>query len=125
MVAISAVPTGLLTRGDGTRATHGAGARTGAWARSRFTPFHGATFRMTGGAEKVDVVLAEIRDLNPVSRPADEKRFSLVFTAARDHPPVNGIRRFRNDRFGEIEMFVSPIGHSTESLRYQVIVNRL
>jgi hypothetical protein len=117
LVAISAVPVGLLTRGSPRRA--------GMWTRSRFMPFVGATFRMTGGGEKADVVLAEISDLSPVLRPADEKRFSLLFTGARDHPPADGIRNFSNDEFGEIDMFVSPIGRRTGSLSYQVIVNRL
>jgi hypothetical protein len=95
------------------------------WARSRFTPFVGATFRVTGGETNVDVVLAEVRDLRPVLRAADEKRFSLLFTAARQHVPADGIRTFRNHAFGAIDMFVSPVGPGTEPLRYQVVINRL
>jgi hypothetical protein len=95
------------------------------WARSRFTPFVGATFRLTGGPEDVDAVLAEVRDLSPVLRPADEKRFSLMFSAARNHTPVNGIRTFRHDDFGSIDMFVSPVGPIAQSVRYQVVINRL
>jgi hypothetical protein len=88
-------------------------------------PFRGATFRMTGGGESADVMLADVRDLSPVLRPADEQRFLLLFTAARDHQPANGIRKFRNGDFGEIDLFVSPIGQNAESLNYQVIINRL
>jgi hypothetical protein len=117
MAALIAMPAGLLT--------YWATARAGPWARSRFVPFRGATFAMTGGGGKVGVVLTDIRDLRPVLRPADEKRFMLLFTAARDHKPADGIRRFRNDNFGEIDLFVSPIGQSAESLTYQVIINRL
>ncbi len=117
LVAVSAVPVGLLRRVGLTRA--------GPWARSRFVPFVGAAFRMTGGGEHVDVVLAEVRDLNPVLHAAYEKRFSLLFRAVSEHPPADGIRRFRNDEFGEIDMFVSAIGHGTETAKYQVVINRL
>lgn len=117
LAALSAVPAGLLTRG--------AVARGGPWARSRFMPFVGATFRMTGAGHKVDVVLDDVRDLKPALRPADEKRFLLLFSAARDHEPADGIRRFRNAKFGQIDLFVSPIGPGSESVNYQVIINRL
>lgn len=96
-----------------------------AWARSRFTPFVGATFRMTDGHDAVDVVLTEVADLDPVQRAGDEKRFALLFAAAHDHPEADGIRTFRRAGFGEIDMFVSPAGRRTRPFRYQVIVNRL
>src|SRR5271168_2154749 len=51
------------------------------WARSRFTPFLGSTFRMTGAGDDADVVLTEISDLRPVARANDNQRFALLFTA--------------------------------------------
>jgi len=80
---------------------------------------------MTDGHDHVDVVLTEVADLDPVLRTGDEKRFMLLFAAARNHTLVDGIRTFRHPGFGEIDMFVSPVGPRTASLRYQVIVNRL
>jgi hypothetical protein len=95
------------------------------WGRSRFTPFRGATFQMASGTDAVDVVLTEISELKPVLRPDDEKRFALLFVAARDHAPADGIRTFRRAGFGEIDLFVSPVGRPVNAVHYQAIVNRL
>jgi hypothetical protein len=102
------------------------GAAAGSqWLRSRFTPFAGETFRMTDGHANVDVVLTDVMDLDPVLRSNDEKRFVLVFAAAHSHPLADGIRKFRHPGFGEVDMFVSPVGRRIDPIRYQVIVNRL
>ena len=125
-VVLSAAPVGSLARAaTASRSLNRAAPPGTPWARSRFAPFQGATFQMTGGEEDVDVVLAEVGDLRPVRRPGDEKRFSLMFTAARGHAPADGIRKFRNKDFGEIDLFVSPVGRTTTHLDYQVIINRL
>lgn len=102
-----------------------AAAAAPALSRSRFTPFVGSAFQMTHGREHVDVVLTEVGDLTPVLQSGDEKRFALFFAAARADAPADGIRTFRNSDFGELDLFVSPVGRSADSLRYQVIVNRL
>jgi hypothetical protein len=80
---------------------------------------------MTGGGEDVNVVLTDVRELSPVRRPGDEDRYSLLFAAARGRVPADGIRRFRNEDFGQIDMFVSPTGQRTGPVNYQVIINRL
>jgi hypothetical protein len=95
------------------------------WSRSRFAPFRGSTFRMTGAGEDVDVVLTEINDLRPVLRVNDERRFALLFVASPSEAPANGIRTFGHDDFGDIALFVSPVGRVAGALRYQAIINRL
>ena len=95
-----------------------------AWARSRFTPFRGATFRMTGAGDDVSVVLTDISDLSPVVRPGDEKRFALMFVAPISHSAADGIRTFSRDGFGHIDLFVSPVGRSVMARHYQAIINR-
>lgn len=98
--------------------------RPRAWARSRFTAFRGATFRMTGAGDDVRVVLAEISDLRPAVRPDDEDRFSLMFVAPGSHSAADGIRKFSRPGFGEINLFVSPVGRSAKVRHYQAIINR-
>ena len=95
------------------------------WARSRFTPFLGSTFHMTGAGDDVDVVLTEISDLRPVARSDDDRRFALLFTAPRGHGPADGTRTFSRGGFGAIDLFVSPVGAGTEARHYQAIINRL
>jgi hypothetical protein len=102
-----------------------AAAARSPWARSRFTPFLGSTFRMTGaGDDDADVVLTEISDLRPAS--ADNgQRFALLFTAPHAHGPTDGTRTFSHDGFGAIDLFISPVGAGTGARHYEAIINRL
>ncbi|HEY6787404.1 MAG TPA: hypothetical protein VI365_08835 [Trebonia sp.] len=95
------------------------------WARSRFTPFLGSTFRMTGAGDDADVVLTEISDLRPAARANDNQRFALLFTAAHGHGPADGTRTFTRAGFGAIDLFVSPVGAGAEARHYEAIINRL
>jgi hypothetical protein len=95
------------------------------WARSRFTPFLGSTFRMTGAGDDADVVLTEISDLRPAPRANDSQRFALLFTAAHGHGPADGTRTFTRAGFGAIDLFVSPVGAGTGTRHYEAIINRL
>jgi len=94
------------------------------WARSRFTPFLGSSFRMTGAGDDADVVLTEISDLRPAARANDERRFALLFTAPHGHGPADGTRTFSRPGFGAIDLFVSPVGAGTGARHYEAIINR-
>jgi len=94
------------------------------WARSRFAPFLGSTFRMTGAGADVDVVLTEISDLRPAAKANDDQRFALLFTAPRGHGPADGTRTFSRGGFGAIDLFVSPVGAGAEVRHYEAIINR-
>jgi hypothetical protein len=121
LALLSAMPV-TLARAAGARAA------TSPWARSRFTPFLGATFAMTGtGGDEVDVVLTGISDLRPVARANDSRRFALLFAAPHDHghAPADGIRTFRRDGFGAIDLFVSAVGAGQQARHYEAIINRL
>jgi hypothetical protein len=94
--------------------------------RSTFIPLQGSTFRMIGeGHHNFDVVLSEINDLNPARRTNDEERFSLVFSAPANRPRVQGIQTFRNDKVGDVEMFVAPIDRGKKALRLESVFNSL
>lgn len=95
------------------------------WDRSRFTPWIGSTFRMSGAGQDVDVVLTEVGDLSPVAKPDDASRFSLVFAAPAGHTRTDGIRTFSRDGFGTMALYVSPVGPDTEDRPYQAVINRL
>ena len=101
-----------------------AAAARSPWARSRFTPFLGSTFRMTGAGDDVDVVLTEIGDLRPVTRADDDRRFALLFAAPRGHGPADGTRTFTRAGFGAIDLFVSPVGSGAGARHYEAIINR-
>ena len=116
LALFSAVP-GALARA--------AAAAKSPWARSRFTPFLGSTFRMTGAGDDADVVLAEISDLRPVARANDDRRFALLFTAPHGHGPADGTRTFTRAGFGSIDLFVSPVGAGAGTRHYEAIINRL
>jgi hypothetical protein len=92
--------------------------------RSRFTPLLGASFRMTGDGQDLDVVLAQISNLTPVMRADDPNRFALLLEAPMDHAPSEGIRTFQNDDFGEVDLFVSPVDRGVEARRYEAVINR-
>jgi hypothetical protein len=94
------------------------------WARSRFVPFLGSAFRMTGAGDDVAVVLTEISDLRPVARANDDRRFSLLFTAPAGHGPADGTRTFSRGGFGAIDLFVSPVGAGAGARHYEAIINR-
>ena len=96
-----------------------------ALTRSTFIPLQGSTFRMSGGGHSFDVVLSEIADLSPSSPSKAEGQFSLVFSAPASRPRVQGIRTFRNDRVGEMSMFVSSIDRGKKALRLESIFNSL
>lgn len=102
-----------------------AGAAQSPWARSRFTPFLGAAFRMTGAGDDADVVLTEISDLRPATRANDRRSFALLFAASHGHGPADGTRTFSRDGFGAIDLFVSPVGAGAEVRHYEAIINRL
>jgi hypothetical protein len=114
LVLLTAVPLSLAARS----------AASAQWGRSRFTPWLGATFRMTGAGDDVDVVLSEIGDLRPVARTQDEARFSLMFSAPAGHAPTSGIRTISRDGFGSIDMFVTPVGPESGDRPYQAVINR-
>jgi hypothetical protein len=93
-------------------------------ARSRFVPVLGSTFRMTGDGHDVDVVLAQITDLSPVLRAADQDRFALLFDVSVGQPLASGIRTFHNDDVGEVSLFVSPVDRGIKAGHYEAIINR-
>jgi hypothetical protein len=115
LVLLAAVPVSLAERS----------AAAGTWARSRFTPWVGSAFRMTGAGDDVNVVLTEIGDLLPVARAQDEARFSLLFAAPAGHTPTDGVRTFSREGFGSIDMFVAPVGPDDADRPYEAIINRL
>jgi hypothetical protein len=115
LALLSAIPVSLAR----------AAAASSPWARSRFTPFLGSTFRMTGAGDDTDVVLTGISDLRPVARANDNRRFALLFTAPHGHGPADGTRTFSHDGFGAIDLFVSPVGAGTGTRHYEAIINRL
>jgi hypothetical protein len=93
--------------------------------RDRFEPLHGSTLRMTGPGTDINVVLAEISDLRPASRPNDPKRFSLLFRAPHGKPRVSGMRTFQHADLGKVDLFVSPVDRGLEATHFEAIVNRL
>lgn len=116
LALLSAIPVSLAR----------AAAASSPWARSRFTPFLGSTFRMTGAGDDTDVVLTEVSDLRPAPRANDSQRFALLFTAAHGHgPAADGTRTFTRAGFGAIDLFVSPVGAGTGARHYEAIINRL
>ena|ERR1700722_13971928 len=115
LALLSAIPVSLAR----------AAAASSPWARSRFTPFLGSTFRITGAGDDTDVVLTEISDLRPVARANDNRRFALLFTAPHGHGPADGTRTFSHDGFGAIDLFISPVGAGTGTRHYEAIINRL
>lgn len=93
-------------------------------ARSFYTPLLGTTFSMSGDGDSFDVVLAEINDLAPIRRAADERRFSLVFTAPVGRPRSQGVRTFRQPHVRDVVLFVSSVDRGVQSVRYEAVVNR-
>jgi hypothetical protein len=100
------------------------GARRASLKRSTFTPLLGDAFRMTGGGDDVEVVLAEINNILSSRQTADDDRFALVFRAPVDHARTEGIRTFRHPKIGHVSMFVAPIDRGVKALRYEAVINR-
>jgi hypothetical protein len=96
-----------------------------ALVRSTFTPLLGATFRMTGGGDDFDVVLAEINDVVPVLRPNDQNRFAAVFSAPAGRQRTQGIRSLYHPNIGHIALFVASVDRGVEASRYEAVVNHV
>jgi hypothetical protein len=99
-------------------------AKRQALTRSRFSSLVGETIRMTGGGDDIAVTLTQVGDLLPVLHRNDPNRFSLLFTVSRSHTPSPGIRTFRHQRLGSVELFVSPVGRGIKAHHYEAVINR-
>jgi hypothetical protein len=92
-------------------------------ARSTCAPLVGSSFQMRGHGGAKEAVLVGIRDLVPVLRPDDEDRFALRFALPPDGLGGDGIRSFRHDRLGVVDLFITDPGN--RSGRFEAVVNRL
>jgi hypothetical protein len=114
----------LLLAGPPAWARSALAARTRPLRRSRFKPVLGATLRMTGGGDDVDVVLAEITDLSPVLRADDEDRFALLLHARGSHRLRAGTKTLRHHDLGAVALFISPVDRGVEPAHYEAVINR-
>jgi len=51
--------------------------------------------------------------------------FSLIFTGPGDRLLPQGTYRFEHDRQGWFDLFMVPVGRGPDTIRYQVVFNRL
>ena len=84
-----------------------------------FRAFHGATFRLRWGDVDVPLVLEEVTAVG--QRPGHRDPFSLVFRG-----PPGGVlpqqqHQLSGDGFGEVEIFLVPIGADGEGVRYEAV----
>lgn len=91
--------------------------------RSRFTPLLGTHVQMSDGASTIRVQLTEIRDLQPVRKANDEKRFSLLFQAPSRPRWPQKIYVFRGAKLAPTALFAVPIGATAGKHYYEVVVN--
>lgn len=79
-------------------------------------------FQVNVGAERFETVLTGVSDLK--TTPAQES-FSLIFQMPENFPAEQGIYRFENTEIGNHEIFVVPIGKTSDGFEFQAVYNLL
>lgn len=116
----------------GARSGPGAGPRGGAgphrptiarplYRRSRFAPYVGRSFLVIDPAGRRSMTLTGVGDL-ALGRPADERSFTLTFTA-EDPGPTQGTFLVRRTGFPATTLFLVP--SDPDRRTYQAIINTL
>lgn len=96
-------------------------ASTGTLARSRFSPYLNATFKMGCSAGTWSVTLVGIGDLQPVLVVGDQKRNRLTFDSSAAGP-AQQVCAFRRSGFATTSLFVVPVDPTHRY--YEAIINR-
>jgi hypothetical protein len=81
-------------------------------------------FRVAQDDGQLDLELIETTDLGPAAAVAARSRaFSLVFRGPRERVLPQETHRLKHDAFGEIEIFLVPIGPDESGMRYEAVFN--
>jgi hypothetical protein len=86
-----------------------------------FLPYVGERFEASGGDPEVPLTLRLIQVENMGKRSGGREPFSLFFEGPPSPSLQQSILRVANAKFGEIEIFLVPIGTSPNGLRYQAV----
>ena len=82
-------------------------------------------FRVDAGGTAVDVELIEVSDLTSRGGPEAARRerapFSIVFRGPRESALLQGMYRMQHEAIGSFEIFLVPIGHDAQAVRYEAV----
>jgi hypothetical protein len=92
--------------------------------RSHFVPGLGARFQATGAAGTYPLDLVDILDVTPTTGGDPERSFNLIFTAAGDATPREGLYRLSSSAVPAADLFLSPVGNHSRRRDFQALVNR-
>ena len=82
------------------------------------------TFRITAGAESLDLQLTECSLINsPSGESQGRQPFSLVFRGPVSPVLAQRIYPLENKALGELELFLVPIGPDKLGMRYEAVFN--
>lgn len=96
-------------------------ASTNLLARSRFTSYLNAAFKMSSTAGTWTATLVGIADLQPVLVTGDQNRFRLTFQTSAAGP-AQQVCAFRRSGFTTTSLFVVPVDPTHRY--YEAIINR-
>ena len=89
---------------------------------SDFEPYKGDTFQVELEDSTTEVTLSE------TTKGIDDKvqeSFSLTFTGKQDHPLPQNTYKLKQEKMGEVELFLVPVGHTGGSYEYEACISRL
>lgn len=88
--------------------------------RERYAECAGSAFRVVG--DGVDLELVMVSELHASS---SQESFSLEFIGPREAMLQQGTHGVHHARFGQVDLFLVPIGLDGDRVRYEAVFNRL
>jgi hypothetical protein len=99
----------------------------GQFTLATFADLLGDTFRVTGGAQVIEMELvaanaATLRSGERVTTPSDQReQFSIVFNGPAEPVLPQRIYRFEHDALGSFDLFIVPIGADVSGMQYEAV----
>jgi hypothetical protein len=93
-----------------------------------FSPHLNTAFRAFYEPEQaLELILIEATDPDEHKevKPKRQERFSLLFRGEKGRLLRDGIYKFRHERMGEFDLYISPVDHDEAGVYYEAVFNRL
>ncbi len=92
-----------------------------------FSQLEGKTFKISeqSGGACLSADLIEVKSLRKEEQGADDKRepFSIIFRGPNEPVLAQGIHKLEQEDFGQVELFLVPIGPDATGMCYEAVFN--
>ena len=83
---------------------------------------HQAFHVVQRGSQAFDLQLAEVTE---VTKSARQEAFSVIFHGPDDPFMQQGMVHLHNEKLGDLDLFLVPIGRDRDGFQYEAVFNRL